>query len=72
MCNLYSMTTNQEAMHRLFRVTHDNLGNQLALPAIFPDQLAPVARLDANRERALDQLRWGFPPPPKLGNRPVK
>ncbi len=62
MCNLYSVTT------KAFR---DSLGNQLSLPAIFPDQLAPVVRLDANGERTLDQLRWGFPPPPKATARLV-
>src|SRR6266404_5447944 len=71
MCNLYSMTTTQEAMRRLARVMRDNLGNQPPLPAIFPDQLAPVVRLDGNGERTLDWLRWGFPPPPRLGNRPI-
>jgi len=77
MCNLYSMTTNQEAMRRLARTMRDSLGNQLRLPAIFPDQLAPVIRLDANGERTLDRLRWGFPRLLKLsaagaaGNRPV-
>lgn len=70
MCNLYSMTTNQEAMRRLARVMRDNLGNQPPLPAIFPDQLAPVIRRDAAGERSLDPLRWGFPPP-ELGKRPV-
>ena len=77
MCNLYSMTTNQEAMRRLARVFRDSLGNQPPLPAILPDQLAPVIRLDANGERTLDRLRWGFPRLLKLsaagaaGNRPV-
>jgi putative SOS response-associated peptidase YedK len=71
MCNLYSMTTNQEAIRRLARVFRDNLGNQPPLPAIFPDQLAPVVRLDREGERALDSLRWGFPPPPKATSRAV-
>jgi putative SOS response-associated peptidase YedK len=71
MCNLYSMTTNQEAMRRLARIMRDNLGNQPPLPAIFPDQLAPVIRRDGNGERSLDLLRWGFPPPPATGGRPV-
>jgi hypothetical protein len=35
MCKLYSMTKAREA---------DRTGNQPPLPAIFPDQLAPVAR----------------------------
>jgi hypothetical protein len=51
MCNLYSATTNQEAMRRIARAFRDSLGNQPSLPAIFPDQLAPVVRLDANGER---------------------
>jgi len=77
MCNLYSMTTNQEAMRRLARVFRDSLGNQPPLPTILPDQLAPVIRLDANGGRTLDRLRWGFPRLLKLsaagaaGNRPV-
>ena len=71
MCNLYSMTTNQEAMRRLARVLHDNLGNQPSLPAIFPDQLAPVICNAKDGTRALELMRWGFPPPPKLGTRPV-
>ena len=64
-------------MRRLARTMRDSLGNQLRLPAIFPDQLAPVIRLDANGERTLDRLRWGFPRLLKLsaagaaGNRPV-
>jgi putative SOS response-associated peptidase YedK len=53
MCNLYSVTTNQEAMRRIARALHDSLGNQPPLPAILPDQLAPVIRLDANGERTL-------------------
>ncbi len=69
MCNLYSMTTNQDAVKRLFKVTRDRAGNLPPLPGIFPDQDAPVIRsLDDGRE--LSVMRWGFPPPPK-GNRPV-
>ncbi len=49
---------------------HDNLGNQPPLPAIFPDQLAPVVRLDREGNRSLEALRWGFPPP-QAGTRPV-
>jgi putative SOS response-associated peptidase YedK len=71
MCNLYSMTTTQEAMRRLARVMRDSLGNLPSLPGIFPDQLAPVVRVDKDGERALEMMRWGFPPPPKLGTRPV-
>jgi hypothetical protein len=32
--------------------------------------MAPIVRL-ADGERELLQMRWGFPPPPKVGNHPV-
>ncbi|HJQ60945.1 MAG TPA: SOS response-associated peptidase family protein, partial [Vineibacter sp.] len=63
-------TKSQDAMRRLFRVTVDHTGNQPALPAIFPDQLAPVVRASSSGREAL-MMRWGFPPPPKLGTRPI-
>jgi|SRR5579871_5671715 len=71
MCNLYSITKAQDAMRKLFGVKHDRAGNLPPLPGIFPDQLAPVVRVDGSGERALEMMRWGFPPPPKVGTRPV-
>lgn len=71
MCNLYSVTRNREAIARLFRVDRDQTGNQPPLPAIFPDQLAPVIRQDRDGARTMLNMRWGFPPPPNLGTRPV-
>lgn len=71
MCNLYSLTRSQEAMRRLFGVVHDRTGNQPRLPGIYPDQLAPVVRLDRDGAREMTAMRWGFPPPPNLGTRPV-
>lgn len=61
MCNLYSMTTNHEAMLRLFRVSH-NRATQLDLPlqAIFPGWAAPVVRNAADNERELVSMSWGF------------
>ncbi len=44
MCNLYSMTRNQDAIRRLFKVTKDSAGNLPASSAIFPDGMAPVVR----------------------------
>ena len=37
MCNLYSMTTNQEAIARVFKVLNQRVGNLPQLPGIFPD-----------------------------------
>ncbi len=71
MCNLYSMTSNQEAFRRLARVMRESIGNLQPLPGIFPDQMAPVVRMDKRGERGVESMRWGFPPPPKLGTRPV-
>jgi putative SOS response-associated peptidase YedK len=71
MCNLYSMARSRDEVRRLFRVGQDRTGNQPSLPAIFPDQLAPVVRIERDGERVMEAMRWGFPPPPNLGSRPV-
>jgi putative SOS response-associated peptidase YedK len=65
------MTRTRDAIRGLFGVDRDSTANQPKLPAIFPDQLAPVVRLDRDGTRVMDALRWGFPPPPSLGTRPV-
>ena len=44
MCNLYSITTNQEAIARLFRVINRYVGNLPPMPGVFPDYPAPVIR----------------------------
>jgi putative SOS response-associated peptidase YedK len=62
MCNLYSMTTNQKAIRDLFKVRRDTPGNLPPLPAIFPDQMAPVVRA-SDGERELTMMRWGMPNP---------
>ena len=70
MCNLYSITTNQKAIRDLFKAARDSTGNLPPLPAVFPDQMAPVIRVDKG-ERELTMMRWGMPPPPKFGGPPV-
>jgi putative SOS response-associated peptidase YedK len=69
-CNLYSITRNQEAIRRLFQVTRDLSGNLPALPAVYQGTMAPVVRVARDGERELTMMRWGFPPP-NLGNAPV-
>lgn len=61
MCNLYSVTTNQEAIRRLFAVLRDMTGNLPPLPGIFPDYMAPVVRNAPDGVRELAMLRWGMP-----------
>jgi hypothetical protein len=41
MCNLYSITTNQEAIRQLFRVINRYIGNLPPMPGVFPDYPAP-------------------------------
>jgi hypothetical protein len=71
MFNLYSITRNQEAIRRLFRVMRGLTGNLPPLPAVYPDTMAPVVRMARDGERELSMMRWGFPPPPNLGSVPV-
>jgi putative SOS response-associated peptidase YedK len=50
------------------RIKRDLMGNFPGLPAIYPDTMAPVVRTASDGERELTMMRWGFPPPPSLGN----
>ncbi len=70
MCNLYSITTNQEAIRALFRVVTRYEGNLPPMPGVFPDYPAPVVRNGAG-ERELIMMRWGMPPPTRAGGFPV-
>ena len=60
MCNLYSMTKNQDAIRNLFKVTKDSVGDLPSMPGIFPDYPAPIVR---NAEGGLELAiaRWGMP-----------
>lgn len=70
MCNLYSMTKSREALTAYVRAMRDRTANQPPLPAIFPDQLAPVAATSKEGVREVVTMRWGFPPAGG-GQRPV-
>jgi len=63
MCNLYSITTNQEAIRALFRVVNRYVGNLAPMPGVFPDYPAPVVR-NAGAERCCR----GHPPEGDAGN----
>jgi hypothetical protein len=70
MCNLYSITTNQEAIRALFRVMNRYVGNLAPMPGVFPDYPAPVVR-NTGAEREMTMMRWGMPPPSRAGGFPV-
>jgi putative SOS response-associated peptidase YedK len=71
MCNLYAYRTPQAETRLFLNVTADRTGNQPPLPAIFPDQMAPVVRVGADRGREILAMRWGLPGPESAGGRPV-
>ena len=56
MCNLYSITTtNQAAIAALFRVVNRYVGNLAPMPGVFPDHPAPVVR-NSGGEREMNAL----------------
>lgn len=59
MCNLYSMTSTQDAVRRLFDVDDPQQPNLPLQRAIFPGQDAPVVRRGA-AGRQLAMMHWGF------------
>jgi putative SOS response-associated peptidase YedK len=60
MCNLYSITTNQDAIRRLFGALNSRVGNLAPMPGVFPDYPAPIVR-NASDGRELVMARWGMP-----------
>ena len=61
MCNLYSMTTNVEAIRRLFQVdaSNDKSGNLPSQPGIYPDYPAPIAEQCCDpRTGVTRRLQW--------------
>lgn len=62
MCNLYAITTGQQAIRAMTRVMLDSTGNLPSMPGVYPDYPAPIVRNTADgRELAL--ARWGMPSP---------
>jgi len=70
MCNLYSITTNQEAIRALFRKVNRYVGNLAPMSSVFPDYPAPVIR-NTDAGTKMVTMRWGMPPPPRTGGPPV-
>ncbi len=63
MCNLYSVTTNVEAIRawiRDVRVDMAKIGNMPPQTGVFPDYLAPIVR-NFQDGRELTRVRWGMP-----------
>jgi len=56
------MTKSREAAVAYTRAMRDRTSNQPPLPAIFPDQMAPVVGTSKEGLREMVMMRWGFPP----------
>lgn len=65
MCNLYSMTSNAEAIRAMTGAMLDTTGNLPPLPGIYPDYAAPVVR-NSPAGRELAMVRWGMPTPTSI------
>lgn len=63
MCNLYNITTNQEAIRAITRAMIDHVGNLPPSLDVYPDRPAPVIRATPGG-RELVNLTWGMPSPP--------
>lgn len=60
MCNLYNLTTNQQAIRDFVSITHDLVGNLEPSVDVYPDRFAPIIRNNEDR-RELAMVRWGMP-----------
>ena len=59
-CNLYNVTTNQEAIRQMTRAMKDSVGNLEPSLDVYPDRMAPIVR-NTPDGRELAQVRWGLP-----------
>ncbi|MDH2329034.1 SOS response-associated peptidase family protein [Cereibacter sp. SYSU M97828] len=64
-CNLYNLTTNQQAIRDIVGVMSDSLGNLEPSLDVYPDRPAPVIR-NIGPTRELARLTWGMPTPPQF------
>ena len=65
MCNLYNVTTTQQAIIEWTRAMRDVLGNLEPNVEVYPNYLAPVVRNAPDGVRELTKLHWGMPTPPE-------
>ncbi|SIO65273.1 hypothetical protein SAMN05443247_10506 [Bradyrhizobium erythrophlei] len=63
-----AITTNQEAIIRLFKIMNRYVGNLPPMPGVFPDYPAPVVR-SVGDDRELAMMRWGMPSLARAGRR---
>lgn len=64
MCNLYNITTTQQAIIQWARALRDSVGNLEPALDLYPNYAAPVVRNAPDGVRELARLQWGMPSPP--------
>ncbi|NTI27689.1 SOS response-associated peptidase [Rhizobium rhizogenes] len=60
MCNLYNISTNQEAIRQITQAMVDSIGNLEPELDIYPDRFGPIVR-NTPAGRELVKVRWGLP-----------
>ncbi|OJY66470.1 SOS response-associated peptidase [Rhizobium sp. 60-20] len=64
MCNLYNLSTNQEAIRQITKALIDSIGNLEPELDLYPDRMGPIVR-NTPAGRELAKVRWGLPSSPK-------
>src|SRR5262245_53731693 len=59
-CNLYSLNKKGDAVARFFRVSHNRTVAFEPLSAIAPGHVAPAVRQNADGDREIVTMSWGF------------
>lgn len=65
MCNLYNLTTTQQAVLDWTRALRDLTGFNEPSRDVYPNFQAPVVRKDADGAREVVPMQWGMPTPPE-------
>jgi len=65
MCNLYNITTVEQAIREWTRAMRDLTGFNEPSRDVYPNFLAPVVRTGADGLREIVPLTWGMPTPPE-------
>jgi putative SOS response-associated peptidase YedK len=63
MCNLYNVTTNQQAIRDFISISRFREGNLAPSINVHPDRDGPIIRMDTEGERELTMSTWGMPTP---------
>ncbi|MDQ0322985.1 putative SOS response-associated peptidase YedK [Pararhizobium capsulatum DSM 1112] len=73
MCNLYNLTSNQQAIRDFIDITRYREGNLPPSISVHPDRQGPIIRMDTEGERELIMSTWGMPTPEEhLDGKPDK